>query len=101
MAKKTTSATSTPKTRKPRTAVEKVFFVATSPPRLVAGLSQRKVEAAVWQKPAVRVATPTDLRELVRAGVQIETIESPQARIDAPTASSDGTSETAGDAAAA
>lgn len=77
MAKKTTTSTTNgaPKARKPRTAIEKVFVVASDPPRLVAGYSKRKVEAAVWQRPEVRIATAADLRTM--RGVQIETIEAP------------------------
>lgn len=76
-ARKTANSTSsTPKTRKARAVVEKVFVVgAGAGRRLVAGATQRKVEAAVWQKPLVTLASPADIRELHARGVTIEAIE--------------------------
>lgn len=90
MAKKTanSAATGVQKPRKPRTAIEKVFVVSSGGEhRLVAGISKRKVEAAVWRRPVVRIATPTDLRELTSAGVLIEPSEptpAGQMRTDEP-----------------
>lgn len=100
-----TSGTGTSKSRKPRTPIEKVFVVSSGDThRLVAGVSKRKVEAAVWQRPIVRIATPTDLRELTSAGVLIETAEpmpAGQMMVDAPVSEPAGSDVDAGDSASA
>lgn len=97
-AKSSNSATA-PKSRKARVAVEKVFVVDEK--RLVAGTTQRKVEAAVWKKPTVRLASPADLKQLWSRGVEIESIETAppaQTRVPdpaPPVAATDGVAESA------
>lgn len=100
-ARKQPNSTSTPKPRKPRTPVEKVFVVddgmGDGEIRLVAGYTKRKVEAHVWRRPKVRLATPADLREAMAQGAHIEN-STPQQRVDEAPAQEPAAPSTHGEA---